>query len=81
MPITKTTQARIDLSADQVGLIVESVWPSMERFHTPMLSVEETNLEGVIALKTKRGITLVSHDAQVTHLGKGAYSRSEKDSE
>lgn len=66
MPITKTEQARIDLSKAQYKALVD-MWKGTQ---ISSMSLEETNLPNVVALISPKGITLIHHDGEVSHLAK-----------
>lgn len=72
MPVTASKQARIDMSAAQFSAIATVV--ERERANgnkDPMISIEETNISGVVALKTKNLLGLVSHNGDYRDLRRG----------
>jgi hypothetical protein len=67
MPITKTEQARIDLSRAQYKALVD-IWRTTQEVS---MSLEETNLPNTVALLSKNGeIKLIHHNGEVHRLGK-----------
>lgn len=67
MPVTRTEQARIELSKAQCKALMEL----FEKVMAPMVALEETNIPNVIAVKTNRGFTLIHHDGTMHKLGHG----------
>ena len=69
MPVTKTQQARIELTEQQyISLAVLFDVALKETMSPPMIAIEETNIPGVIAISSKHGMTLMERDGTYRHL-------------
>jgi hypothetical protein len=68
MPVTNTQQARIEMSKAQAKAIGEICAKSM----STKLAIEETNLDGVLAVQTNGGMRLVHRNGEVYKLGGAA---------
>lgn len=59
MPVVNRTQAQLVLSTQQITALAE-IAQSLPRT-MPTLTVEETNVEGAIAITSKRGVSMMDH--------------------
>jgi hypothetical protein len=74
MPIVNTSQARIELSADQVVAFMDIMGEPDEGGQglPPMVYIEETNLPGVVVVGGKgMPVTLIHHNGSISNLGLG----------
>jgi hypothetical protein len=58
MPVTRTEQARIELSRAQCKTLAELFGSNI----SAMVAIEETNMPGTLAVQTNRGFTLINED-------------------
>lgn len=75
MPIVNTSQARIELSADQADALAEMIMNIHQDEMPPMIFIEETNLPGVVVVggipsKKVLPTTLLHQNGALHQLGK-----------
>jgi hypothetical protein len=67
MPVTNTSQARVELTRAQFEQAAEM----MQGNSSPMIAFEETNLDGVVAVQNSRHTALVTHNGDVLNVRAG----------
>jgi hypothetical protein len=61
MPVVNSTQARIELSADQADALANMIMDIKQDEMPPMIFIEETNLNGVVVVGGKGMPTTLLH--------------------